>query len=145
VSHPLYLETVYLRKEQTQSLLASQVAVLEDRLAKSGSTESHFLEELNSLRSALDAATIAKKQAEQTAKQASETTDRLSEANETISAKVLTLAEEAEEEKRVLQRKLQEEVDSLKKKLIDCEEEVEEQRARGQGQRIQLLDEVSIL
>jgi hypothetical protein len=121
------------------------VAVLEDRLAKSGSTESHFLEELNSLRSALDAATIAKKQAEQTAKQASETTDRLSEANETISAKVLTLAEEAEEEKRVLQRKLQEEVDSLKKKLVDCEEEVEEQRARGQGQRIQLLDEVSIL
>lgn len=119
-----------------------QVAVLEDRLAKSGSSESHFLEELNSLRSALDAASIAKKQAEQAARNSSLTCDRLSEANDTLSAKALTMAEEAEQEKRVLQRRLQDEIDALKKRLEECEEEVEEQKTRGQGQRIQLLDEV---
>lgn len=117
--------------------------MLEDRLAKSGSTESHFLEELNSLRTALDAASIAKRQAEQSAQQAAQTTDRLSEANNVLSAKALTLAEEAEEEKRALQRRLQDEIAASKKKVAECEEEVEEQRTRGQGQRIQLLDEAS--
>jgi hypothetical protein len=72
-----------------------------------------------------------------------ETVNRLAQANDTLSAKALSLAEDAEEEKRTLSRKLGEEVDGLKKMLSEVQEEADELRMRGQSQRIQLLDEVS--
>ncbi|KAK8861587.1 hypothetical protein IAR55_002410 [Kwoniella newhampshirensis] len=122
-----------------------QVAVLEDRLAKSGSTESHFLEELNSLQSALDGATTSKRALESQLAQQQETCNRLSEANDTLSAKALELAQAAEDEKRALQSKLQGEVDEMRVKLKECEEDADEERAKSQGQRIQLLDELNSL
>lgn len=122
--------------------LDRQVAVLEDRLAKSGSTESHFLDELNDLRSALDAASIAKKQAETQAAASASSCDRLAEVNDSLSARTLSLADEFEMEKKVLRERLQDDIDGLKSRLREAEEEADEARMAGQSQRIQLLDEV---
>lgn len=121
-----------------------QVAVLEDRLAKSGSTESHFLNELNDLRSALDAASIAKKQAETQAAASASSCDRLAEVNDSLSARTLSLADEFEKEKKALRERLQDDIGSLKNRLREAEEEADEARMAGQSQRIQLLDEVRV-
>jgi len=112
-------------------------------LAKSGSTESHFLDELNDLRSALEATSMAKKQAEIQVAHSTEACKRLTEANGSLSARALTLAEEAEQEKKALRDRLQDEIDDLRIKLREAEEDADEQKMRGQSQRIQLLDEVS--
>jgi len=90
----------------------------------------------------LDTATAAKRQLEVTARQANETCDRLTAANDVLSAKALSLAEDAEHERRTLTKKWTEEVDALRKRLEDAQEEADEGRTRGQAQRIQLLDEV---
>ncbi|WWD16501.1 hypothetical protein CI109_100927 [Kwoniella shandongensis] len=118
-----------------------QVAVLEDRLAKSGSSESHFLEELNSLQSALDNATATKRTLESQLLAQQETCNRLSEANDALSARALELAQVAEDEKRALQNKVEE----MKGTLKGCEDDADEERAKSQAQRIQLLDELNSL
>ena len=100
-------------------------------------------EELNSLRSALDAASASKRQLEASAHRANETCDRLTSANDMLSAKVLSLAEDTDIERKHLSKKWQEEMDELKKRLVEAQEEVDEAKTRGQAQRIQLLDEVS--
>lgn len=100
-------------------------------------------EELNSVRAALDAAAIAKRTLEAQAASQAETCARLSKANEALSTRALTLADEAEQEKRVLQKRLQDEIEEFKRRVEEAQEDVDEQRTRGQAQRIQLLDEVS--
>ncbi|WRT65708.1 uncharacterized protein IL334_002655 [Kwoniella shivajii] len=136
-----------LVEESARSLetYQQQVAVLEDRLAKSGSTESHFLDELNDLQRSLDNANSAKRHLEQQLQAQLETCSRLSEANDTLSAKALDLAQVAEEEKSSLANKLYNEIDDLKRKLKGTEDDADEERAKSQGQRIQLLDELNSL
>ncbi|WVQ79104.1 hypothetical protein IAT38_001198 [Cryptococcus sp. DSM 104549] len=122
-----------------------QVRVLEDSLAKSGSTESHFLEELNSLQAALDNATQTKRSLEAQLASQRETCDRLSEANEQLSTRALELAQVGEDEKRALGSKLGAELEDAKKRLRECEEDADEERAKSTAQRIQLLDELNSL
>ena len=55
------------------------------------------------------------------------------------------MADEVEQDRRALTVKLQAEIDRLKEELRECQEDADEQRSRGQSQRIQLLDEVSDL
>jgi chromosome segregation ATPase len=124
-------------------LIVRQVAVLEDRLAKSGNSESRFLDELNDLRSALEATSMAKKQAEAQVAANTEARARLAEANDSLSSRALTMAQDSEQAMKALRDKLQEEIDSLKVRLRESEEDADEQKMRGQSQRIQLLDEVS--
>jgi hypothetical protein len=126
-------------------LTCRQVAVLEDRLAKSGSTESHFLDELNDLRSALEATSMAKKQAEAQVQANSEARERLAEANASLSARALTMADDFEREKKALRDRLEDEIEALKIRVKESEEDADEQKMRGQSQRIQLLDEVSLV
>jgi hypothetical protein len=102
-----------------------------------------FSEELNSLRSALDAASISKRNLELRAAQQSDTVDRLQKANDTLSARALEIADEAAREKDVLAKKYSVEMDGLRKQVKEVEEGADEERSRGQAQRIQLLDEVS--
>jgi len=42
-----------------------------------------------------------------------------------------------------LQKRLQDEIEEFKRRVEEAQEDVDEQRTRGQAQRIQLLDEVS--
>ncbi|ODN97471.1 hypothetical protein L198_04038 [Cryptococcus wingfieldii CBS 7118] len=122
-----------------------QVTILEDRLAKSSQSESHFLDELNSLQSLVDTNQQAKRTLEQKLAQQMETCNRLSEANDTLSARALELAQVAEDEKRALQQKLQGELEETKRKLNRVEEDADEDRAKSTGQNIQLLDELNSL
>ncbi|WVQ74622.1 hypothetical protein IAR50_004223 [Cryptococcus sp. DSM 104548] len=122
-----------------------QVTILEDRLAKSSQSESHFLEELNTLQSLVDSNQQAKRALEQKLAQQMETCNRLSEANDTLSARALDLAQVAEDEKRALQQKLQGELEDLKRKVKEVEEDADEDRAKSTGQNIQLLDELNSL
>jgi hypothetical protein len=55
---------------------------------------------------------------------------------------VLSLADDAEQERRNLSRKWQEELDQMKRALDEAQEDADESKTRGQAQRIQLLDEV---
>ncbi|WVF65789.1 hypothetical protein IAT40_000523 [Kwoniella sp. CBS 6097] len=136
-----------LVEESTKNLetYQQQVAVLEDRLAKSGSSESHFLDEMNSLQSSLDAANATKRTLESQLAEQKDNLTRLQEANDTLSARALDLAQVAEEERAALSSKLGSEVEELKKKLKGLEEDADEERAKSQGQRIQLLDELNSL
>ncbi|WVO13271.1 hypothetical protein L204_100884 [Cryptococcus depauperatus] len=122
-----------------------QVTLLEDRLAKSSRSESHFLDELNSLQTTLTASQQSKIQLESQLAQQKEICARLSEANNTLSAKTLNMAQAAEDEKKNLAEKLQIEVDDLRKKLKTTEEDADEERAKSTGQRIKLLDELNSL
>ena len=100
--------------------------------------------ELNSLRTALDAASASKRQLESQLSKHNESIGRLEHANNTLSSHTLSLADDMEKEKRDLQKRLQDEIQSLKKELEDAQEEVDEARTRGSAQRIQLLDEVGL-
>lgn len=104
-----------------------------------------FREELNALRSSLDTAQIAKRQAEARVKASTDTVARLEQANADLSTRALSLAEDAEKERVALSRKMQAEIGDLRRQLGEVQGEADEERTRGQTQRIQLLDEVSIL
>lgn len=105
----------------------------------------NYSDELNSLRSALDAASASKRQLEVSAQRANETCDRLSAANDALSAKALSLAEDAEQERRNLGKKWQDDFDEMKRKLDEAQEDADDAKTRGQAQRIQLLDELNSL
>lgn len=66
----------------------------------------------------------------------------MTEANDVLSQRALSLADDAERERAGLSKKLGDELEDVKKKLREAEEDADEERGRGQGQRIQLLDEV---
>ena len=98
--------------------------------------------ELDSLRSALEAASTQKRRLELQASTSADDIQRLTQANNTLSAQTLSLAEDAEGDKKAMQQKLHDEIESLRKQLEDAQEEIDEARTRGSAQRIQLLDEV---
>jgi hypothetical protein len=91
----------------------------------------------------LSTATAAKRTLEAALSQSRETVTRLNTTNESLSARALSLADDAERERGVMKKRLEGEIESLKKELGEAREEADEQRGRGQSQRIQLLDEVS--
>ncbi|WWC60307.1 uncharacterized protein I303_102877 [Kwoniella dejecticola CBS 10117] len=136
-----------LVEESTKSLVTyqQQVAVLEDQLAKSGSTESHFLDELNNLQSTLDNVSASKRNLETQLKDTNGKLARLEEANDVLSTKALDMAQIAEDERSALSNKLNSELEDVKKKLQMTEQDADEERAKSQGQRIQLLDELNSL
>lgn len=88
---------------------------------------------------------MAKKQAEAQVQANSEAQERLVESNASLSARALTMADDFEKEKRALRDRLQDEIEALKVRVRESEEDADEQKMRGQGQRIQLLDEVSLV
>jgi hypothetical protein len=101
-------------------------------------------EELNTLRSALDAAQIAKRQAESRLKSSSETVTWLETANADLSTRALSLADDAETQRAALAKKMQAEILDVRRQMEDVQSGADEERTRGQTQRIQLLDEVSM-
>ncbi|KAL7423756.1 hypothetical protein Q5752_001339 [Cryptotrichosporon argae] len=136
-----------------------QVALLEDRLAAAGTTESGALDELNALQAALDDAAAARRHAEADAKQAREDNARLAQANAALSANALDMAQESETDRRAALAKLAAQLDdaraalaraeqreaALTRAVAEAEEGRDDERAAGQAQRIQLLDELNTL
>jgi hypothetical protein len=74
-----------------------------------------------------------------------ETVTRLEKANADLSTRALTLAEDAENQRAALAKRMQAEIQDVKRQMEEVQGEADEERTRGQTQRIQLLDEVSTL
>lgn len=100
-------------------------------------------EELNSLQSQLDKTQSSRRQLETQLKTQKDATERLERANNDLSTRALSLADDAEAERTSLTKRLQDEIAAVKRQMASTQEDADEERARGQAQRIQLLDEVS--
>jgi hypothetical protein len=59
-----------------------------------------------------------------------ETCERLSQANDSLSARALSLADEAEREKRKMQARLEKEIEHLNTQLEGSREDLDDIRAR---------------
>lgn len=70
---------------------------------------------------------------------------RLNEVNDALSARTLTMANEAAGDKAAVQARLQAELDELRASLKRTVDEGEDERLRCQDQRLALLDEVNSL
>lgn len=70
---------------------------------------------------------------------------RLNEVNDALSARTLTMANEAAGDKAAVQARLQAELDAMRAKMAKTVEESEEERLRCQDQRVALLDEMNSL
>jgi hypothetical protein len=87
-------------------------------------------DQVNQLRSQVSALTETKRLLELDAKKQSETCDRLSEANDKLSQKALLMAEDAEQEKKAMQAKLEREIVHLKTQLQASEDSMEDMQLR---------------
>lgn len=72
-----------------------------------------------------------------------ETCQQLTEANNTLSARTLTLAEEAASAPGMVRKQLEAELSETRAALGKAEDEVEAMRTSEQSQRIALLDELN--
>lgn len=70
---------------------------------------------------------------------------RLNEVNDALSARTLTMANEAAGDKAAVQARLQAEVDEMRARMARTIEEGEDERLRCQDQRVALLDEMNSL
>lgn len=72
-----------------------------------------------------------------------ETCQQLQDANNTLSARTLTLAEEAAQAPGMIKKQLESQLAETKKALDIAQDEVEAMRTSEQSQRIALLDELN--
>jgi chromosome segregation ATPase len=104
-------------------------------------------EELNSLQAQLDKAQASRRQLEAQLKTQTQTAEDLAQANQLLSAKTLDLADKAGKGSgnNEAVARLEAELKEARQKANKAQEDADEEMARGQTQRIQLLDEVSQL
>lgn len=103
------------------------------------------MRELQELHKTIDILQDNKKALERNAVEQANTCERLSEANEKLSGQTLALAQAAEQEKRILQNRYDQEITGLYQELKKVQEEMEERGGREQEQRLQLLDEMNTI
>ncbi|WOO83940.1 uncharacterized protein LOC62_05G007457 [Vanrija pseudolonga] len=123
---------------------------LSSRLSKASTTagdraSTSKQDELDELRATAEISTAAKQRLETELANANATISRLNDINSNLSARTLTLSDEAETERRTLQTQLQNQIDDLSRKLRTTTEDADHERARGQEQQMQMLDELNSL
>lgn len=101
------------------------------------------MNEIRELRAAVDRAVAEKRDVEMHAADQAETCRQLTEANNTLSAKTLSLAQEAASAPELVRKQLESQLDECQKALREAREEVEAMRTSEQTQRIALLDELN--
>ncbi len=87
--------------------------------------------------------TAEKREMEALAAEQGETCRQLSEANDTLSARTLTLADEAASASEMIRKQLESQITELKKKLENAEAEIEEMQTTAQNQRAALFEEMN--
>ncbi|KAL7416620.1 Up-regulated during septation-domain-containing protein [Mrakia frigida] len=122
----------------------SQVRALEERLSAEGKN-GDSLQQFNELENTISALREDKRRLEISLNAQIEACDSLSEANESLSTRALTLADEAAQEKRAMQIRLEAEIERLRTEITKIRDDMDDQRAREQGQGIALLDELNSL
>lgn len=101
------------------------------------------MNEIQDLQAAVDRAVAEKRDVEMHAADQAETCRQLTWANSTLSAKTLSLAQEAASAPEIVRKQLEGQLDECRKALREAQEEVEAMRTSEQTQRIALLDELN--
>ncbi|KAF5363355.1 hypothetical protein D9756_000267 [Leucocoprinus leucothites] len=122
-----------------------QVRMLEERNQGMGAKMSAMQEEFQLLHETIERLTAEKREIESLAAEQAETCKQLSEANDTLSARTLTLAEEAASAPEKVRKQLEGQISEFKNKLEKAEAEIEEMKTSGQMQRAALFDEMNTM
>lgn len=104
----------------------------------------HFSQdEIQRFQSTIDRLESEKRQLESLAAEQAETCAQLNEANNTLSARTLTLAEEAAKAPEMVRKQLEAQLNECRKALDVAKGEVDEMRSSEQSQNVVLLDELN--
>ncbi|KAG5648765.1 hypothetical protein DXG03_000113 [Asterophora parasitica] len=120
-----------------------QVRTLEERNMTMAAKQAALLEELQQLQSSLDRIESEKRDVEMLAAEQAETCRQLTEANNTLSARTLTLAEEAASAPEMVRKQLEGQLSETRAALEAAQDEVEGMRMSEQSQMKTLLDELN--
>ncbi|RDB19786.1 hypothetical protein Hypma_012893 [Hypsizygus marmoreus] len=120
-----------------------QVRTLEERNMTMAAKQAAMLDELQQLQDILDRVENEKRQVEMLAAEQAETCRQLTEANNTLSARTLTLAEEAASAPEMVRKQLESQLAETRAALDAAQDEVQAMRMSEQSQRIALLDELN--
>ncbi|KAH0587985.1 hypothetical protein H2248_006729 [Termitomyces sp. 'cryptogamus'] len=122
-----------------------QVRTLEERNMMLASKQAVLIEEVQQLQSSLERAESEKREVEVLAAEQAETCAQLTEANNTLSARTLTLAEEAASAPEKVRKQLEAQLSETRTALRQVQDEVDAMRTSEQSQRIALLDELNTM
>ncbi|KIJ69803.1 hypothetical protein HYDPIDRAFT_104420 [Hydnomerulius pinastri MD-312] len=120
-----------------------QVATLDDQNYTLQNKQAALMNEIQDLQAAVDRAMAEKRDVEMHAADQAETCRQLTEANNALSAKTLTLAQEAASAPEMVRKQLEGQLTECKEALRQAQEEVDAMRSSEQTQRIALLDELN--
>ncbi|KAG6841855.1 hypothetical protein C0991_006263 [Blastosporella zonata] len=120
-----------------------QVRILEERNMTMAAKQAALMEEAQHLQTALERIENEKREVEMLAAEQAETCAQLTEANNTLSARTLTLAEEAASAPEIVRKQLEGQLMETRSALEAAQDEVEAMRTSEQSQRIALLDELN--
>ncbi|KAH0840238.1 Up-regulated during septation-domain-containing protein [Lanmaoa asiatica] len=119
------------------------VATLDDQNFTLQQRQAALMNEIQELQTAVDRAVAEKRDVEMHAADQAETCRQLTEANNTLSAKTLTLAQEAALAPEKIRKQLEGQLGECQKALREAQGEVDAMRTSEQTQRIALLDELN--
>ncbi|KAG6891308.1 hypothetical protein C0992_009189 [Termitomyces sp. T32_za158] len=120
-----------------------QVRTLEERNMMLASKQAAMIEEMQQLQNSLERADDEKREVEILAAEQAETCAQLTEANNALSARTLTLAEEAASGPEKVRKQLEAQLSEARVALQNARDEVDAMRTSEQSQRIALLDELN--
>ncbi|KAG1763160.1 Up-regulated during septation-domain-containing protein [Suillus occidentalis] len=120
-----------------------QVSTLERQNASLVSKQNALMDEIRDLQDAIERAVSESREMEMHAADQAETCRQLTEANSSLSAKMLTLAEEAASAPEKVRKQLEGQLAECTEALRKAREEVDGMRMSEQTQRIALLDELN--
>ncbi|TFK43828.1 Up-regulated during septation-domain-containing protein [Crucibulum laeve] len=120
-----------------------QVRILEERNMSMAARQAAMQEEVQQFQEAVDRISAQKSEVEMLAAEQAETCRQLSEANDVLSARTLTLAEEAASAPEMVRKQLETQLTECKNALAAAQDEIDAMRTSEQSQRIALLDELN--
>lgn len=134
-----------LAQEGTTALetYQKQVRMLEDRNMSMAAKQAALQDEVQELQDAVERITSEKQEVEMLAAEQAETCRQLTEANNTLSARALTLAEEAAMAPEAVRKQLEGQLVEWRAALGKAQEEVDAMKTSEQSQRAALLDELN--
>ncbi|KAF9464805.1 Up-regulated during septation-domain-containing protein [Collybia nuda] len=120
-----------------------QVRTLEDRNMSMAAKQAAMNEEVQHLQDMIERVTNDKTEVEMLAAEQAETCRQLTEANNTLSARALTLAEEAASAPEMVRKQLESQLVECRAALERAQEEVIAMRTSEDSQRIAMMDELN--
>ncbi|KAG6902457.1 hypothetical protein C0995_016318 [Termitomyces sp. Mi166 len=122
-----------------------QVRTLEERNVMLASKQAALIEEVQEFQNSLERVENEKRQMEVRAAAQAETCAQLTEANNTLSARTLTLAEEAASAPEKVRKQLEGQLSETRAALQKVQDEVDTMQMSEQSQRAALLDELNAM